>query len=86
VMLLVGSRSFILGTRGKWTIDAIREVTHTKALGTELFSSYLLPFEIVALILLVAVIGGILLAKQDKQEVVVDRQERSGPSTEEERK
>ena len=83
VMLLVGSRSFILGTHGKWTIDAIREVTHTKALGTEIFTSYILPFEIVALVLLVAVIGGILLAKQEGKGTVVDGKESSGPMIEE---
>ena len=86
VMLLIGSRSFVLGPHGKWTTDAIRQVTHTKAIGTEIFTSYILPFEIVALVLLVAVIGGILLAKQENQGTAVDGKESSGALTEEGRK
>ncbi len=86
VMLMVGTRSFFLGTHGKWTVDAILKVTHTKALGTEIFTSYILPFEIVALVLLVAVIGGILLAKQERQGTVAGRKENAGQLTEEGRK
>ena len=37
----------------------------TAALGTTLFQNYVLPFEIVSLILLVAMIGAILLSKKD---------------------
>jgi len=50
-------------------------------LGIEIFTSYILPFEIIALILLVAVVGGILLAKQDKQEGIMAQEEGSGPLT-----
>lgn len=37
----------------------------TKPLGTMLFSQYLLPFEIVSVLLLVAMVGAILLSKKD---------------------
>jgi NADH-quinone oxidoreductase subunit J len=37
----------------------------TKPLGTMLFTQYLLPFEIVSVLLLVAMIGAILLSKKD---------------------
>lgn len=37
----------------------------TRALGAMLFTQYLLPFEILSLILLVAMIGAILLSKKD---------------------
>lgn len=37
----------------------------TKPLGTMLFSQYLLPFEVVSLLLLVAMVGAILLSKKD---------------------
>ncbi|MFN7139306.1 MAG: NADH-quinone oxidoreductase subunit J [Limisphaerales bacterium] len=37
----------------------------TNALGTKLFTEYLLPFEIVSLLLLVAMVGAILLSKKD---------------------
>ncbi len=39
-------------------------VSHTKAIGFELFSTCLLPFELAGLILLVAVVGGLVLAKR----------------------
>jgi len=42
----------------------IRSETHTKALGRLLYTEYLFPFEIASLILLVAVIGAIVLAKR----------------------
>ena len=37
----------------------------TKPLGTMLFTQYLLPFEIVSVLLLVAMVGAILLSKKD---------------------
>jgi len=37
----------------------------TRELGTLLFKNYLLPFEIVSLVLLVAMVGVILLSKKD---------------------
>jgi NADH-quinone oxidoreductase subunit J len=35
------------------------------AIGTTLYSTYLFPFEVASLILLVAMIGAIILAKKD---------------------
>lgn len=57
--------SLTLGTKGNWSLAAIRAQTHTKALGQEMFSTYLLPFEIAGLILLVALIGGLVLARRE---------------------
>jgi len=57
--------SFLLGEKGAWPASAIKELTHTKALGQELYSTYLLPFEIAGLILLVALIGGLVLARRE---------------------
>lgn len=36
----------------------------TRAIGTELFTTYLLPFEIASVILLVAMVGAVILAKR----------------------
>jgi NADH-quinone oxidoreductase subunit J len=44
------------------TVDAIRE------LGMTLFSSYLLPFEVTSIVLLVAMVGAIVLTKREKGE------------------
>ncbi len=65
VCLLSILRSFVSGPHGSWSIAAVSRVTHTRALGQEIYSSYILPFEIVALILLIAVIGGMVLARRD---------------------
>ena len=65
-MTLVGILPvFTLGTKGEWTAARVRELTHTLAMGREMYTSSLLPFEIAGLILLVAVIGGLALAKKD---------------------
>ena len=45
---------------------------NTLAIGEVLFSTYLFPFEVVSLILLVAMIGAIILAKRDFVEVKGD--------------
>lgn len=62
--IVAALRSFVPGPAGIYTIDFIRKATDAKALGQVLFTEYLLPFEVVSLILLVAVIGAIVLAKK----------------------
>jgi NADH-quinone oxidoreductase subunit J len=43
----------------------IAAIGNTESLGDVLYSTYLFPFEVASLILLVAMVGAILLAKQD---------------------
>lgn len=43
---------------------------NTEAIGEVLYSTYLFPFEVASLILLVAMVGAILLAKRDPLEAV----------------
>lgn len=64
VIVLTVVKSFVPGPAGKYSIEFIRQETHTKALGTLLYTDYLFPFEIASLVLLVAVIGAIVLAKR----------------------
>lgn len=52
------------GPVGEFTIESIKEETHTKALGKVLYTDYILPFEIAGVILLVAIVGAIVLAKK----------------------
>jgi NADH-quinone oxidoreductase subunit J len=42
----------------------IGELGNTQALGFELFSTYLLPFEVISIVLVLAVVGAIVLAKR----------------------
>jgi len=64
VFVMSALQSFVLGPKGKFTTEFIKQQTHTKALGTVLYTEYLFPFEIASLILLIAIIGAIVLAKR----------------------
>lgn len=57
-------RSFVPGAAGVVTPAVIKAETNTKVLGRILFTEYLFPFEVVSLVLLVALIGAIVLAKK----------------------
>jgi NADH-quinone oxidoreductase subunit J len=57
-------RSFVAAPPGIYSIDMIRQETHTKILGKLLYTEFLYPFEVASLILLVAIIGAIVLAKR----------------------
>jgi NADH-quinone oxidoreductase subunit J len=47
-----------------YTIDVIRAETNTRALGKLLFTDYIFPFEVASLILLIAIVGAMVLAKR----------------------
>ena len=64
VLVILSLRSFVLAPAGKYSIDLIQQETHTKVIGKILYTEYLFPFEIASLILLVAIIGAIVLAKR----------------------
>jgi len=63
-VILMSIRSFVLAPPGMYTIDFIKKESHVKALGKLLYTDFLFPFEIASLILLVAIIGAIVLAKR----------------------
>jgi NADH-quinone oxidoreductase subunit J len=64
VFVMSSLQSFVLGPKGKFTDELIKNETHTKALGKVLYTEYLFPFEIASLVLLIAIIGAIVLAKR----------------------
>jgi NADH-quinone oxidoreductase subunit J len=64
VLVSIALRSLVIAPPGKYTIGFIQEATHTKALGELLYTEFLFPFEIASMVLLVAVIGAIVLAKR----------------------
>jgi NADH-quinone oxidoreductase subunit J len=64
VLVSIALRSLVIAPPGKYTIVFIQEATHTKALGELLYTEFLFPFEIASMVLLVAVIGAIVLAKR----------------------
>lgn len=64
VVIVLSLKAFIPGPGGVFTTELIRRETNTKVLGQILFTEYLYPFEIVSIVLLVAIIGAIVLAKK----------------------
>ena len=64
VIVSITLKSIVIAPPGKYSIAFIQQATHTKVLGQLLYTEFLFPFEIASLILLVAVIGSIVLAKR----------------------
>jgi NADH-quinone oxidoreductase subunit J len=64
VVVVMSLRSFVVAPPGIYTIDMIKKETHIKVLGKLLYTEFLFPFEVASLILLVAIIGAIVLAKR----------------------
>jgi NADH-quinone oxidoreductase subunit J len=61
----------------KQTVDAEVTVGKTLSIGTAMYTQYLLPVEIVGILLLMAVVGGVILARRlepQKLELVVDNE------------
>ena len=54
----------IQGPLGRYTIETIKAETNSKILGRVLYTEYLFPFEIASLILLIAIVGALVLAKR----------------------
>lgn len=53
--------------RGMFSPKTIAEIGSTQAVGALLFTDFLLPFEITSLLLLVAIVGVIVLAKKPRK-------------------
>lgn len=64
IVFTMSLRSFIIGQQGKYTIELIKKESNIQVLGKLLYTDFLFPFEVASLILLVAIIGAIVLAKR----------------------
>jgi NADH-quinone oxidoreductase subunit J len=62
----VVSRSGFSGPQGAHPPARLTEAGNTELLGMALFTTYLFPFEVASLVLLVAMIGAIVLAKKGR--------------------
>jgi len=49
---------------GPYSVENIRQIGHTELIGREMFTTFLLPFEITSILLLVAIVGAVILAKK----------------------
>ncbi len=64
VLTLLAITTLTQGPIGSYTIEAVQAETHARVLGTVLYTEFLFPFEIASLILLIAVVGAMVLAKK----------------------
>jgi NADH-quinone oxidoreductase subunit J len=67
LLTLVGTAVFespIQGAAGSTTPEQIAQAGQTQALGAELFTDYLLPFELASVLLLVGMIGAVSLGQR----------------------
>ncbi len=64
IMMILSTTSFVKGPEGNIGVDIIKSETNTRVLGKVLFTDYLYPFEILSVVLLVAIIGAIVLTKR----------------------
>ena len=69
VLLVLQNRSDRLLPPVDQSSRAAEAIGNTEAIGEVLYSTYLFPFEVASLILLVAMIGAIILAKKDLSDV-----------------
>jgi NADH-quinone oxidoreductase subunit J len=66
VQILVGLKGTnVLGKLGNITPDVMSDVGNVKLFGEALFTRYLVPFEVASILLLVALIGAIVIAKKN---------------------
>ena len=63
-LVLVVALAVLPSARGVYTPEWIAQIGSTQAVGASLFTDFLLPFEITSLLLLVAIVGVIVLAKK----------------------
>jgi NADH-quinone oxidoreductase subunit J len=49
---------------GPYSGDMIKNIGHTELIGREMFTNFLLPFEITSILLLAAIVGAVILAKK----------------------
>lgn len=57
-------KSHVAMPNGPLTGEMIRQQGHTELIGREMFTNFLLPFEITSILLLVAIVGAVILAKK----------------------
>ncbi|MGM0533074.1 MAG: NADH-quinone oxidoreductase subunit J [Campylobacterota bacterium] len=75
VTLVIVFISPIIASKVELLYPAVEGMSNPKAVGIVLFTKYLVPFEVAAIMLLVAMIGGIILAGKKMNESVTEMEE-----------
>ena len=58
------AKSRVAPPNGTYTSEIIQKIGHTELIGREMFTNFLLPFEVTSILLLVAIVGAVVLAKK----------------------
>lgn len=58
-------RGRVTGAEGDLTAFTVESVGHTELIGRAMFTDFILPFEIASILLLVAIVGAVVLAKKE---------------------
>jgi NADH-quinone oxidoreductase subunit J len=64
-LLVFVKRGQVTGAKGDITTSTIMDFGHTELIGRSMFTEFLLPFEIASILLLVAIVGAVILAKKE---------------------
>ena len=64
VLISIVGKITVLPELGKYSIEAIQAEGSMMTIGKVLYTKYLLPFEIASVLLLVAIVGAVVLAKK----------------------
>jgi NADH-quinone oxidoreductase subunit J len=71
-LILLGEFGLMLYTRMDVLTESVQAVVEgfgsPESVGSELFRTYLIPFEITSVLLLVAMVGAIVLSRDDRKE------------------
>ncbi len=62
IYVVVKSRAAL--PTGPLSGDMIKQLGHTELIGREIFTTFLLPFEVTSILLLTAIVGAVILAKK----------------------
>ena len=62
IFIVVRSRAAL--PTGPYSGEMIKKIGHTELVGREIFTNFLLPFEITSILLLLAIVGAVILAKK----------------------
>jgi NADH-quinone oxidoreductase subunit J len=63
-LALIVGKITVIPPPGRYSVEAIKSEGHIMTVGKVLYTEFLLPFEIASVILLVAIIGAVVLAKR----------------------
>jgi len=66
VLAMVGAGTLVSGLKGQATLQAFEDYGEVSLLARAIFSDYLLPFELVSVLLTAGVVGAVALAKQPR--------------------